>query len=70
MMVVSKQITLKQGIIMTGTTAKAHLFELLIEPLKSYESLSIYRTDLMRRVMSMSDLEVRERLLHMQQLVA
>ena len=70
MIVASKQITLKQGIIMTGTTAKAHLFELLIEPLKSYESLSIYRSDLMRRVMSMSDLEVRERLLHMQQLVA
>jgi len=43
---------------------------LLIEPLKDCKRLSIYRHDLMHRVMSMSDLEVRERLEHMKQLVA
>ncbi len=47
---------------MTGTTAKAHLYDLLMEPLKGCKGLNIYRHDLMQRVMSMPDLEVRERL--------
>ena len=53
---------------MTGTTAKAHLYERLIEPLKGCKGLNIYRCDLMHRVMSMPDLEVRERLEHLNQL--
>ena len=53
---------------MTGTTAKAHLYERLIEPLKGCKGLNIYRYDLMHRVMSMPDLEVRERLEHLNQL--
>ena len=53
---------------MTGTTAKAHLYDLLMEPLKGCKGLNIYRHDLMQRVMSMPDLEVRERLEHLRRL--
>ena len=66
----AERINVLKQITMTGTTVKAHLFELLIEPLKDCKRLSIYRHDLMNRVMSMPDLEVRERLEHMKQLVA
>ena len=45
---------------MTGTTAKAHLLELLLEPLKGCKGLYTYRQDLMHKIMSMSDLKVRE----------
>ena len=53
---------------MTGTTAKTHLYDLLMEPLKGCKGLNIYRHDLMQRVMSMPDLEVRERLEHLRRL--
>lgn len=53
---------------MTGTTAKAYLYECLIEPLRGCKGLNIYRHDLMHRVMSMTDLEVRECLEHLNQL--
>ena len=53
---------------MTGTTAKAHLYDLLMEPLKGCKELNTYRHDLMQRVMSMPDLEVRERLNHLRQM--
>jgi len=53
---------------MTGTTAKAHLYDLLMEPLKDCKGLNIYRHDLMQRVMSMPDLEVRKRLEHLRRL--
>ena len=53
---------------MTGTTAKAYLYEFLIEPLRGCKGLNIYRHDLMHRVMSMTDLEVRECLEHLNQL--
>ena len=53
---------------MTGTTAKAHLYDLLMEPLKGCKGLNIYRHDLMQRVISMPDLEVRERLEHLRRL--
>ena len=53
---------------MTGTTAKAHLYDRLIEPLKDCQGLNIYRHSLMTRVMSMPDVEVRERLRHLEKL--
>ena len=53
---------------MTGTTAKAHLYDRLMEPLRGCKGLNIYRQNLMQRVMSMPDLEVRERLEHLEQL--
>ncbi len=34
---------------MTGTTAKAHLLELLLEPLKGCKGLYTYRQDLMQK---------------------
>ena len=52
---------------MTGTTAKAHLYERLMEPLRGCKGLNIYRQSLMKRVMSMPDLVVRERLEHLDQ---
>ena len=39
-----------------------------MEPLKGCKGLNIYRHDLMQRVMSMPDLEVRERLEHLRRL--
>ena len=53
---------------MTGTTAKAHLYDRLTEPLRGCRGLNVYRQSLMKRVMAMPDLEVRERLDHMEQL--
>ena len=47
---------------MTGTTAKAHLYERLMEPLRGCKDLNVYRHNLMKWVMSMPDLEVREHL--------
>ena len=48
--------------IMTGTTAKAHLYDRLLESLRGCEDLNVYRHNLMKWVMSMPDLEVREHL--------
>ena len=53
---------------MTGMTAKARLYDRLIEPLKGCHGLSMYRHSLMTRVMSMSDVEVREQLRHLEKL--
>ena len=50
---------------MTGTTAKAHLYDRLMEPLRGCKGLSVYRYSLMKRVMALPDLEVRERLEHL-----
>ena len=55
---------------MTGTSAKAHLYDLLMHPLRGCSGLPSYRSELMRRVMAMPDLEVRERLLHLEKLHA
>ena len=51
---------------MTGTTAKAHLYDLLMEPLRGCRGTNLYQHILMKRVMSMPDLEVRERLEQLQ----
>ena len=48
--------------IMTGTTAKARLYDRLMEPLRGCKDLNVYRHNLMKWVMSMPDLEVREHL--------
>ena len=53
---------------MTGTTAKAHLLDQLLEPLRGCKGLNVYRHSLMKLVMAMPDLEVRERLDHLKQL--
>ena len=53
---------------MTGTSAKAHLYERLMEPLRGCKSPNIDRHSLMKWVMSMPDLVVRERLEHLDQL--
>ncbi|GEM_PF-647313 len=45
---------------MSGTSAKAHLLELLLEPLKGCKGLYNYRQDLMTKIMQMPDLQVRE----------
>ena len=45
---------------MTGTTAKAQLVEMLLEPLKGCKGLYNYRQDLMKKVMDMPDVQVRE----------
>ena len=45
---------------MTGTTAKAQLVEMLLEPLKGCKGLYSYRQDLMKKVMAMPDVQVRE----------
>ena len=46
--------------LMSGTSAKAHLLELLLEPLKGCKGLYNYRQDLMTMIMQMPDLQVRE----------
>ena len=51
---------------MTGTTAKANLYDRLMEPLRDCRGLNVYRHSLMKRVMAMPDLEVRERLDHLE----
>ena len=53
---------------MTGTPAKAHFYDLLMEPLRGCKGLNTYRHNLMQRVIAMPDLEVRERLDHLEQL--
>jgi hypothetical protein len=53
---------------MTGTTAKAHLYDRLMEPLRGCRGLNIYRHSLLKRVMEMTDLEVREWLDQLEQL--
>ena len=53
---------------MTGTKAKAHLYERMMEPLRGYKGLNVYRHSLMKQVMEMPDLEVRERLDQLEQL--
>lgn len=45
---------------MSGTSAKAHLLELLLEPLKGCKGLYNYKQDLMKQIMEMPDLKVRE----------
>ena len=45
---------------MTGTAAKAQLVEMLLEPLKGCKGLYNYRQDLMKKVMVMPDVQVRE----------
>ncbi len=45
---------------MSGTSPKAHLLELLLEPLKGCKGLYNYRQDLMTKIMQMPDLQVRE----------
>ena len=53
---------------MEGITAEAHRYERLMEPQRGCKGLSIYRYMLMKRVMAMPDLEVRERRDHLEQL--
>ena len=45
---------------MSGTSAKAHLLELLLEPLKGCKGMYSYRQDLITKIMKMPDLQVRE----------
>ena len=47
---------------MSGTTAKAHVVDLLLEPLRGCAGLYTYRQQIMEGVMKMSALEVKERL--------
>ena len=54
------------GQAMTGTTAKAHLVDLLLEPLRGCTGLYTYRQELIQQVMRMPALEVKERLDHLQ----
>ena len=54
------------GQAMTGTTAKAHLVDLLLEPLRGCTGLYTYRQELIQQVMRMPALEVKERLNHLQ----
>ena len=54
------------GQAMTGTTAKAHLVDLLLEPLRGCTGLYTYRQELIQQVMRMPTLEVKERLDHLQ----
>ena len=53
---------------MTGTTAKAHLLDLLLEPLRGCAGLYTYRQELMNEVLKMPVLEVQERLDHLQRI--
>ena len=51
-------ITMKQTPLI-GTTASAHLYARLMELLRGYKGLNIYRHSLMNRVIAMSDLGFR-----------
>ena len=51
---------------MTGTTAKAHLLDLLLEPLRGCAGLYPYRQELMNEVLKMPVLEVQDRLDYLQ----
>ena len=53
---------------MTGTTAKAHLLDLLLEPLRGCAGLYNYKQELMNEVLKMPVLEVQERLDHLQRI--
>ena len=53
---------------MTGTTAKAHLLDLLFEPLRGCAGLYTYRQELMNEVLKMPFLEVQDRLDHLQRI--
>ena len=50
---------------MTGTTAKAQLVDLLLDPLRGCTGLYTYRQELIQTVMNMPALEVKERLDHL-----
>jgi CMP-2-keto-3-deoxyoctulosonic acid synthetase len=52
---------------MTGTTAKAHLVDLLLDPLRGCTGLYTYRQEIIQKVMSMPALEAKERLNHLLQ---
>ena len=54
--------------IMTGTTAKAQLVDLLLDPLRGCAGLYNYRQQLVGRVMKMPTLEVRDRLDYLRQI--
>ena len=54
--------------LMTGTTAKAQLVEMLLEPPKGCKGLYNYRQDLIKKVMAMPDLQVREYLDYQQRI--
>ena len=51
---------------MTGTTLKAQLLDLLLEPLRGCTGLYTYRQQLFKRVMNMPVLEVQDRLGYLQ----
>ena len=53
---------------MKGTTAKAHLIDLLLDPLRGCAGLYTYRQQLVRKVMRMPVIEVKERLEHLQRM--
>ena len=53
---------------MTGTTAKAHLHDLPLEPLRGCAGLYTYRQELMNEVLKMPVLEVQDRLDHLQRI--
>ena len=53
---------------MTGTTAKAHLLDLLLEPLRGCAELYTYRQELMNEVLKMPVLEVQDRLDHLERI--
>ena len=53
---------------MTGTTAKAQLLDLLLEPLRGCAGHYTYRQQLIKRVMNMPVLEVQDRLVHLQRI--
>ena len=44
----------------SGTTAKAHLLERLLEPLNGSSGLYNYKQDLMKKILAMPDLKVKE----------
>ena len=53
---------------MTATSAKAHLLDLLLEPLRGCTGLYTYRQELMKKVMKMPALEVKDRLDYLQRI--
>ena len=53
---------------MTGTTAKAHLLDLLLEPLRGCSGLGTYRQELMKQMREMPVLEVEDRLEHLRRI--
>ena len=53
---------------MTGTTAKAHRVDLLLEPLRGCAGLYTYRQELTNEFFKMPVLEVQDRLDHLQRI--